>query len=120
MSAVKTRREKFTEVYQKNAWRGTESVSGTGSARGQTEGLRAALPKLLRELGAKSLVDAPCGDFNWMKDVALGVDYIGVDIVEELVARLERQFGTTGRRFECLDVVQDILCGTSLKAGRRG
>jgi hypothetical protein len=36
--AVKTRREKFTEVYQKNTWRGSESVSGTGSDLRQTAG----------------------------------------------------------------------------------
>jgi hypothetical protein len=108
-AALKTRREKFTEVYRKNTWRGTESVSGTGSDREQTASLSVALPRLLRELDAKSLVDAPCGDFHWMKDVPLGVDYTGVDIVQELVDRLQHDFGGEGRHFECLDVVQDIL-----------
>jgi hypothetical protein len=107
---VKTRREKFTEVYQKNAWKGTESVSGTGSDLAQTARLREILPALVKELGAKSIVDAPCGDLHWMKDVdweGMGVSYTGVDIVTELVAGLRGKFPT--RRFECVDLVTDIL-----------
>jgi hypothetical protein len=108
-TGVKTRREKFTEVYQKNTWRGTESVSGTGSAIQQTILLQQALPKLFRELGVKSIVDAPCGDFHWMKNVAMHVDYVGVDIVEELVGRLNELHATPTRRFECVDLVTEIL-----------
>jgi hypothetical protein len=85
---VKTRQEKFTEVYQKNIWHGTESVSGTGSDSRQTALLRRVLPETVAELGARSIIDAPCGDLHWMKDVpweSLGVDYTGVDIVPALV-----------------------------------
>src|ERR1035437_386118 len=102
MTAMKTRREKFTEVYQKNVWHGKESLSGTGSDLHQTARLREMLPELMRELGAKSLVDAPCGDMHWMKHVdweGMGVSYTGVDIVAELVGRLREGF--PGRRFEC-------------------
>jgi hypothetical protein len=109
MSAIKTRREKFTEVYEKNIWRGTESVSGTGSDTKQTVLLQQSLPKLFRELGVTSIVDAPCGDFHWMKNVSLHVDYVGVDIVEELVGRLNGLYATPRRRFECLDLVTEIL-----------
>ncbi len=108
--AAKTRQEKFTEVYEKNAWGGKDSVSGTGSDRAQTQILREQLPLVLAELGAKSLVDAPCGDLHWMKDVlweTLGVQYTGVDIVAELVDKLRAQF--PARRFECLDLVADVL-----------
>jgi hypothetical protein len=107
---VKTRREKFVEVYQKNVWKGTESVSGTGSDLLQTARLREILPELVRGLGARSIVDAPCGDLHWMKDVdweGMGVGYTGVDIVPELVERLRGLH--PGRRFECLDLVTDIL-----------
>jgi hypothetical protein len=108
MSITKTRREKFTEVYQKNTWQGTVSVSGTGSDLHQTAAVREALPALLKELGARSLFDAPCGDLHWINEVDLGVAYIGVDIVEELVERNRRAF-PSGRRFECRDLVTDSL-----------
>jgi hypothetical protein len=107
---TRTRREKFTEVYQKNVWKGTESVSGTGSDLEQTARLRDVLPALMRELGAASIVDAPCGDMHWMKDVPwaeLGGAYTGVDIVAELVEGLRVKF--PGKRFECVDLVTEIL-----------
>ena len=41
----------------------------------------------------KRLFDAPCGDFNWMKEVhLLDVDYIGGDIVSSLVLNNKEQF----------------------------
>jgi hypothetical protein len=110
MTATKTRREKFTEVYHQNIWHGKESLSGTGSDLAQTEVLRVQLPALLQALGATSLVDAPCGDLHWMKNMpweSLGVRYIGVDIVAELVDRLRTQFPQ--RHFACCDLVTDIL-----------
>ena len=109
---MKTRREKFTEVYQKNIWHGTDSVSGTGSDLGQTSGVREILPKLLQELGVKTFLDAPCGDLHWIKTVDLGVDYVGVDIVGELVERLRTEFPQ--RRFECRDLVEDDLPAADL------
>jgi hypothetical protein len=108
MASLKTRREKFTQVYQTNAWKGEVSVSGTGSDMEQTAVVRAALPGLLKELGVRSMMDAPCGDLHWIKTVELGeVSYIGVDIVQELVDRLRGEF--PGRRFECCDLVTDDL-----------
>lgn len=49
-----------------------------------TDSLRAALPGLLAQLGTRVLLDAPCGDLNWMSRVDLsGVTYVGVDTSEE-------------------------------------
>lgn len=110
MNTVKTRQEKFTEVYQKNLWQGTESVSGTGSDGRQTALLRRTLPDLLAELGATSIIDAPCGDLHWMKDVPweqADIAYTGVDIVPALVETLRQKFPS--RRFECIDLVTDLL-----------
>jgi hypothetical protein len=107
MNSLKTRQEKFTEVYKNNTWQGTASVSGTGSDLQQTAAIREALPALLKELGAISLVDAPCGDLHWIKTVELGVHYIGVDIVKELVERLRGEY--PGRRFEVCDLVAEVL-----------
>jgi hypothetical protein len=110
MNTIKTRQQKFTEVYEKNIWKGTESVSGTGSDGPQTTYLRRLLPDLLTELGVKSIIDAPCGDLHWMKDVPweeAGIAYTGVDIVPALVESLRSTL--PDRRFECVDLVTDVL-----------
>jgi hypothetical protein len=72
----------FAEIYQTNAWRDPESVSGRGSTLARTNVITSQVPVLLQELNADSLIDAACGDFNWMRYSDLGlIKYIGVDIV---------------------------------------
>jgi hypothetical protein len=89
---------------------GDESLSGPGSCLAQTVELRERLPLLLEDLHVRSLLDAPCGDFNWMKEVRLGLDeYIGADILAEIVAENERRHGGPSRRFLKLDVTSDRL-----------
>ena len=61
---------------------------------------------LLREIGARSLLDIPCGDFRWLREVELGVPYIGADIVEELVRANTEMFGSPERSFICLDLTE--------------
>src|SRR5437870_5350350 len=79
---------RFTDIYQQNGFGGKDSVSGPGSDLSQTAALREALPGLLREIGARTLLDAPCGDFFWMREARLDLDhYTGGDIVPEIIAR---------------------------------
>jgi hypothetical protein len=100
----------FRQIYQENAWGDAESRSGTGSNLAQTARLRAELPGLLRRLQVRTLLDLPCGDFYWMQHVDLtGVDYVGGDIVPELIAENQRRYGGPGRRFQVIDLVQDPL-----------
>src|SRR5688500_1614611 len=76
----------FSEIYRDNLWGDPESVSGRGSTLARTVNIRKALPELLRSINARSLLDAPCGDFNWMRLVDLGeIRYTGVDVVSELI-----------------------------------
>jgi hypothetical protein len=106
----KTVAEIFTETFRNRYWRSKESVSGMGSELGQTEILRAKLPILLREHGIRSLLDLPCGDFNWMQHVDLsGIQYTGGDIVEELATQNQQRFGNAQRKFLHLDLLTDAL-----------
>jgi hypothetical protein len=87
-----------------------ESLSGPGSTSEQTRQLRERLPLLLEGLGVRSLLDAPCGDFNWMQHVRLGVDeYIGADLLDELVADNAVRHAAPQRRFVRADVTRDAL-----------
>jgi hypothetical protein len=78
----------FTEIADTNGWRGITSPSGRGADPDQTAIVIVELSALIRRWKISSLVDAPCGEFGWMRDVDLtGVDYVGLDIVKELVER---------------------------------
>jgi SAM-dependent methyltransferase len=100
----------FTDIYRDNLWGDSESVSGRGSTLARTETIRRALPALLASVGARSLLDAPCGDFNWMRHVELdGVEYTGADVVPELIARNRQTYGRPGRNFVVADVTRDPL-----------
>lgn len=100
----------FTEIYDMNGWLSSESSSGRGSTLAVTAALRAELPPLLDRLGVRSLIDAPCGDFNWMRHTELGVEsYVGADIVPELIERLNRRYSRDDRTFIHLDLTRDTL-----------
>lgn len=112
---LKTTRRIFTEAYLKNVWNSAESASGTGSTLKQTETLRALLPQLLAELNVKTLLDAPCGDFNWMKEVNLNLEkYIGVDIVEPIISENNRKYSRADREFIALNIITDALPSADL------
>uniref|UniRef100_UPI002157A42F class I SAM-dependent methyltransferase n=2 Tax=Pseudomonadota TaxID=1224 RepID=UPI002157A42F len=71
---------------------------------------RTELPHLLREFNIRSVLDIPCGDFNWMRHVDLGgVHYIGADIVPELVEHNRRTYRGPRIQFEHLDVIASPL-----------
>ncbi len=60
-----------------------ETGCGAGSMFSNTVNVRERLPKLFEELGIRTVLDAPCGDFNWMSKTDLsGIEYIGVDYDE--------------------------------------
>lgn len=100
----------FTPFYTENLWGCDESVSGPGSSVSNTAKLRRELPKLLQKIGARTLLDAPCGDFNWMKETELGVEhYVGVDIIPDLVARNRKLYGNKQTEFLLLDLTRDKL-----------
>jgi len=100
----------FTRIYTRNSWRDAESKSGPGSTVVRTDLLRSHLSELVRELGLCSLLDVPCGDFNWMRLTELpGVEYVGADVVPEMVRANTLHYGSPGRRFVHLDMLSGPL-----------
>jgi hypothetical protein len=100
----------FSEIYRTNTWQHHESVSGRGSTLERTTIIRTQLPWLLQELQAERLLDAACGDFNWMQHTDLGATaYVGVDVVPELVRRNSSLYETPRRSFKVMDITTDSL-----------
>jgi hypothetical protein len=99
----------FSKIYQENYW-GGNSVSGMGSELQQTESLRSRLPFVLKKYSITSLLDAPCGDFGWMKHVDLsGINYIGGDIVPLLVDANRKKYSSGNRSFTVINLITDNL-----------
>jgi SAM-dependent methyltransferase len=103
-------KEKFTEYFKTNYWDEKESVSGGGSTLEKTTKIRTELPDILRKYNINSMLDIPCGDFNWMKEVNLPIKkYIGADIVDELIAYCNIKYSDTQIEFKVLDLINDNL-----------
>lgn len=104
-------KEVFTHHYQQNEWGDEESISGPGSTLEYTANLREKLPELCQRLGVRTLLDAPCGDFNWFGEIAWRseLNYIGGDIVTALVERNTQRHATPQRTFRELDIIRDPL-----------
>lgn len=65
---------------------------------------------LLRKLETRTLLDAPCGDFNWIAEAADSVErYVGIDVVPELIEQNRRQYLTGRRSFVLADISRDFL-----------
>lgn len=103
-------KEVFSRIYHDNLWGDPESVSGPGSGVTRTAAFRDQLSALLEEINARSLLDAGCGDFNWMKEAEPDLDhYFGVDVVSELIADNQRKYRDPRRNFIELDITKDEL-----------
>lgn len=99
-------KEVFTKIYDKNLWNDNESVSGSWSNDEQTKIVKVELPNLLNKFWIESLLDCPCGDYHWMKDVEYSGKYIGADVVEELIDENRIKYGD---KFIVRDITKDLL-----------
>lgn len=96
----------FSQIYANGAWvmrEGQDSLSGVGSTQGATGALAVQLSEFLREVGCRRLVDIGCGDFNWMRTVQGDFDYLGIDVVPQVVAENSAHYASERRRFACMD-----------------
>jgi hypothetical protein len=110
------RLEAFRTIYDENRWQSQESRSGHGSTVAYTGPLRKSLERYLTKLNVKIFLDAPCGDFNWMRHLVLPsqTHYIGGDIIPELIHDLQHACGGESRSFRILDIVTGPLPSADL------
>jgi hypothetical protein len=101
------RQQLFEQIWLTNEWYSNESKSGRGSTLNYTKNLRKSLPDIIQKFDVKTLLDAPCGDFNWMQHVNFpkGTKYIGIDIVPEMMVTLQQKFGNDLRSFRHGDII---------------
>ena len=111
MLAQDDRKRKFGAIYEGGLWHSRESGSGQGSEAQYTQNLRQWLPGVIKAHGIQSIVDAPCGDFNWMRLMmpALEVDYLGVDIVDFVISTNTETYSNDRVKFAVADICKDPL-----------
>lgn len=105
-------RDRFTKTYESNYWNNNESFSGFGSTIKATENLRSKLPTLLKQFNIETILDAPCGDFNWMKSFLEKnklKDYVGGDLVTEIINKNNKNYKNDYIKFIELDITKDTL-----------
>lgn len=114
-------KEIFSEIYKHNLWGGAESVSGPGSSLYESQKLIDKLPLLFDLFEIKSILDAPCGDFHWMKHVPKhNIMYTGVDIVNELIKNNSYKYASKQICFTVKDIIEDELPAVDLIICRDG
>lgn len=105
-----TLNEIFSYYYKHNSWGSAESRSGPGSTLYESQKLRNHLPQLLCDLQVKTILDAPCGDFHWMKEINLDAyKYIGVDVVRDCIIENQSRYQKQNIMFLEKNIVSDSL-----------
>ncbi len=103
--------DKFSIIYKKNYWDDQESISGPGSSLKNTKNLRSMLKKILNKYKIKTILDAPCGDCNWIKFIfkEKKIKYVGADIVKECIDNNKTRFKNKNLEFIQMDITRDKL-----------
>src|ERR1022692_4276891 len=100
-------KEVFESYAIENTWNNDESKSGPGSTLLYTVNLRSQLAVFIKKFEIKSIFDAPCGDFNWMRAMEFpeGLRYVGGDIASTLIAQNRAMYSNSHREFVEFDLV---------------
>jgi len=113
-----TAKSRFEKIYRTNYWASDESYSGCGSNLEATKLLRDGLGEFISGKRVQSMLDIPCGDFNWMQHMKLDLAYIGADIVDELVHKNQKAHGGDKLSFKALDLTKSPLPKSDLVFSR--
>ena len=81
-------KEIFDRIYEKNLWQSSETISSKSSEFIIAQNLLLYLTVLLKKYNVKTVVDAPCGDYNWILHLDYRFEkYTGIDIVQKLIEK---------------------------------
>lgn len=124
---------RFKAIYDRRAWVASEgqiSLSGGGSEILAAARLLDELPAVVERLGCGRLLDVGCGDWNWMRHVSLPCEYVGVDVVHDVIAG-NAKYERPGVSFQVADAIvgplpqadatlcRDVLFHLSFADGKR-
>ena len=103
--------EVFKTIYDNSLWSSPESKSGEGSEKNYTQNLRMWMIENIPKYEIRNIVDAPCGDFNWMRYVLpdVSVNYIGLDIVEELIKINNKKYSCSDITFKKSNIIEERI-----------
>jgi hypothetical protein len=83
-----------------------ETTNGPGSYLRNTEAVRAWLPHVFDRYHIESMLDVPCGDWNWMRHVDLtNIEYTGWDVEPTTISQNQARFGYSHWHFECVNLL---------------
>jgi SAM-dependent methyltransferase len=100
----------FIDIYDNNGFGSLESKSGPGSTLDETQKLRESIKKIIKDKNIKSVVDIPCGDFNWMKEIVFNFEnYIGGDIVKKAIDLNNEKYSNSRIKFIEFDILNDEI-----------
>jgi hypothetical protein len=106
----------FYTIYKSNHWnrytqvnKNNLLVSGPGSIPGTltTQNVIKNLKIFIKQNNINSILDVPCGDFSWMKDLIISenLNYVGWDIVDEIIDYNKKKYSSKNVNFFCKDII---------------
>jgi len=104
--------DRFSATYDKKIWtlgRSDTPLSGAGSSLRVTSGIRENLPRVLAQIGCRTMLDVGCGDLTWMSTIDIPADYIGIDVVQSVIERNIALHANTRREFRCVDAINEEI-----------
>ena len=107
----------FNSIYKSNYWNKSkefnsenQSFSGPGSIPNstQTNNLIFELKEFFKDKNIKRILDAPCGDCAWIREIFnTNIEYTGIDIVEDLIYENSIKFKHHRNvKFYCKDLTE--------------
>jgi len=103
------------EEFQARAWmlyrnmslaQGAESANGPGSHLANTVAVRRWLPSVIERYHITLMLDAPCGDLNWMQHMLPHLEhYIGWDVDPGNIVQAESRMEELGSSLRCVNLL---------------
>ena len=101
-------KEQWNKLYHIKLGNNFPGIWAHGDGKKNSEVLLQELPVMFKRYGIKSFLDCGCSNFFWMNNLnfpAMGVDYLGVDIVNEIIENNKTKY--PGINFRCLNIVEE-------------
>ena len=102
----------FSYIYRENVWGGEKGClySGPGSHESLSKPYVDLVNTFIKDASIKRVVDLGCGDFRVGSLIdTSSIQYIGIDIVPDLIERHNKLHRTANVIFLCLNAVEDGL-----------